>query len=63
MMRAAAFAEGVPVAQVAHKYAEIADIRGEIAFAGSFPVASAQLKLQKDYHLVGCRRRGRYKER
>lgn len=63
MLRASAYAEGVPIALVAAKYAEIADIKGEIAFAGSRSVAHAQLKLQKDYHLVSCRRRGRYKER
>lgn len=55
--------EGRAVAQARAKYAEIADIRGEIAFAGSFPWRAAQLKLQKDYHLVGCRRREDTKER
>ncbi len=63
MLRATAFAEGVPIALIAAKYAEIADIKGEIAFAGSRSVACTRLTLQKDYHLVGCRRRGRYKER
>ena len=62
MIRSGAFANGVAMALCAKNYAALADIRGEIKVAGSGDIIRAEIKIEKDYHLVSSRRRGMYRD-
>ncbi len=62
MLRALSFANGVSMALVAENYACLSDIRGNIAVASSGDVVRADVKIEKDYHLISSRRRGLYRE-
>lgn len=62
MIRSGAFANGVAMALCAKNYAALADIRGDIKVAGSGDIIRAEIKIEKDYHLVSSRRRGMYRD-
>lgn len=62
MIRAGAFANGVAMALCAKNYAAVSDIRGDIKAAGSGDIIRAEIKIEKDYHLVSSRRRGMYRD-
>lgn len=62
MLRAGAFANGVAMALCAKNYVTVADIRGNVAFAGSLGVLKTKIKIEKDYHLISSRRRGLYRD-
>lgn len=62
MIRSGAFANGVAMALCAKNYAALADIRGDIKVAGSGDIIHAEIKIEKDYHLVSSRRRGMYRD-
>ena len=62
MMRGSAFSNGVDICMVAEGYAQVADIKGELVYAGNDRIRSLELRLCKDYHLVSSRQRGRYRE-
>lgn len=58
MLRAGAYANGVCMALCAEGYYAVADIRGNVVCAGSTDVVKVNVKLERDYHDVGIRRRG-----
>ena len=62
MLRAGAFANGVAMALCAKNYSAVSDIRGNITIAGSQDVLPANVKIEKDFHLISSRRRGLYRE-
>ncbi|MBE7084095.1 MAG: carbon-nitrogen hydrolase family protein [Clostridiales bacterium] len=62
MMRACSFSNGVAMAVCAHNYACISDIRGNVKVAGSLDFINANVKIEKDYHLISSRRRGLYRD-
>lgn len=62
MICSGAFANGVAMALCAKNYAALADIRGDIKVAGSGDIIRAEIKIEKDYHLVSSRRRGMYRD-
>jgi predicted amidohydrolase len=62
VMRATAFCNGVTVAMCSTGACQIADIKGEIALESRAKIVRADVNLQKDYHLISCRRRGIYRE-
>lgn len=62
MLRSGAFSNGVAMALCAKDYACVSDIRGEITIASSSDITKANIKIEKDYHLVSSRRRGLYRD-
>ncbi|MBE5754687.1 MAG: hypothetical protein E7340_05115 [Clostridiales bacterium] len=62
MLRAGAFSNGVAMALCAKNYTCIADIRGRVNLSSSADIVSANIKIEKDYHLISSRRRGLYRE-
>ncbi len=62
MLRALSFANGVAMALCAKNYTAVSDIRGNIALASANDLVNANLKIEKDYHLISSRRRGLYRE-
>ena len=62
MLRASAFANGVAMVLCAKNYACVADIKGQIAVASSADIVKANIKIEKDYHLIQSRRRGLYRD-
>ena len=61
LIRAWAYAFGVPVFFCAEGYGAVADVTGDLAFSSPQSVAETELALRKEYHLVETRRRGVYK--
>lgn len=62
MLRAGAFANGVPMALCAKNYSMVADIRGDIVGGGGGDFLTVKIKNEKDYKLISHRRRGLYKD-
>lgn len=62
MLRSCAFSNGVAMALVSKNYFTVANIRGNVSFAGNRDINKVKVKIEKDYHLVGARRRGFYRE-
>ncbi len=62
MLRAGAFANGVAMAMCASNYACVADIKGNISVASGADIIKADIKIDKDYHLISSRRRGLYRD-
>lgn len=62
MLRAGAFSNGVAMALCSRNYATIADIKGNVAIAGSGEIIKAKINTEKDFHLISSRRRGLYRE-
>ena len=62
MLRACAFANGVPMALCANGYSALADIKGKIISATSADIIKVEIQPQKDFHLIGSRRRGIYRD-
>ena len=62
MLRAGAFANGVPMALCAKNYAVVADVKGNVSIASSADVVKTKIKTEKDYHLISSRRRGLYRD-
>lgn len=62
MLRAGAFSNGVAMSLCAKDYACVSDVRGNIVVAGSNEMVKANIKIEKDYHLISSRRRGLYRE-
>lgn len=58
MLRANAFSNGVAMALVANDYACLTDIRGNIKAESRADLLKAQIRIEKDYHQIGVRRRG-----
>jgi len=57
--RAKAYEFGVPVAVCANKTALLAGIDGEMIFTSPKKITVAGIKVEKDYHLITLRRRGK----
>lgn len=57
--RAKAYEFGVPIAVCANKTAMLADINGEMVFASPKKITHATVNVERDYHLITLRRRGR----
>ena len=57
MLRAGAFANGVITCMIADDYVQVADINGEMLFAGK-GVKRLDLKIKKDYHIITAKKRG-----
>ncbi len=62
MLRAGAFSNGIVMSLIAKNYYMVSNIKGEIISAGSDEINKTKIKIEKDYHLIGSRRRGFYKE-
>ena len=62
MLRAGAFANGVPMALCAKNYAAVADIKGSIVMSGGGKIIKTNVKTEKDFHLISLRQRGLYRE-
>ncbi len=62
MIRSGAFSNGVLMALCAESYASVSNIKGEISIASTAEILKADLKIEKDYHLIVSRRRGMYRE-
>ncbi len=62
VLRSLSYINGVPMALCSDGYSMLSDIRGNVAFATSQQHFSAELKIEKDYHEIGTRRRGLYRE-
>ena len=62
MLRSCSFSNGIAMGLVSKNYFTVANIKGEVSFAGSRDVNKVSVKIKKDYHLVGARRRGFYRE-
>ena len=62
MLRAGAFSNGVPMAMCAKNYAMCADIKGNVTVAGGGDLVIADIKPEKDFRLISCRRRGLYRD-
>lgn len=62
MLRACAFSNGIVMALVSKNYFSVANNKGEIAYAGNKDANKINIKIEKDCHLVGARRRGFYRE-
>ena len=61
--RAKAYEFGVPIAVCAHKTAMLADIRGDMVFSSPEKVSVANVRTEKDYHVITVRRRGKKQHR
>jgi len=61
MLKAQSYANGIAIAMAAKDYVQIADIRGELAFASRQKICTFEMEIIKDYHLLAARRRGCYK--
>ena len=62
MLRAGAFANGVPMVLCAKNYCTVADVKGNVLMASNADVADVNIKTEKDYHLISSRRRGLYRD-
>ncbi len=62
MLRASAFANGVPMSLCADNYACVADIKGNISVASGANIVRAEVSGDKDFHLISSRRRGLYRD-
>lgn len=62
VLRALAYCNGVPMALCAEGYAVVANPRGEVSLAGSSSTLKINVKNQRDYHDVGLRKRGLYRD-
>ena len=62
MLRAGAFANGVPMALCSKNDAAVADIKGSIVMSGSGKKIKTNVKTEKDFHLISLRQRGLYRE-
>lgn len=62
MLRAGSFANGVSMALCASGYACVSDIKGNISIGSSADIVKAEIKIEKDYHLISSRRRGLYRD-
>ena len=62
MLRACAFSNGVPMALCAKQYCAVADIKGNVATASSADIFKTNINLQRDYHNVGLKKRGIYRD-
>lgn len=62
MIRSGAFANGVPMALCAKNYSMVADIRGNVIGGGCADFLTVDVKNEKDFKLISCRRRGLYKD-
>ena len=62
MLRAGAFANGVAMVLCANNYACVSDIKGRISVASCNDFVKANIKIEKDYHLIQSRRRGLYRD-
>jgi len=57
MLRASAFAFGVPIGMIAEDYVQVAGINGEIILAGK-GTKEIDLNIKKEYHLITNKKRG-----
>ncbi|MBQ3596725.1 MAG: hypothetical protein II988_02790 [Clostridia bacterium] len=62
MIRACSYANGVIMALCAKEYGAISDIKGNIITAGNSSIIKKDVNVEKDYHLIGHRQRGLYRE-
>lgn len=62
VLRAFAYANGVPMALCAQGYATAVDIKGKIISATSAEILKTKIKTERDYHEIGLKRRGLYRE-
>ncbi|MBR5900311.1 MAG: hypothetical protein IKZ38_02825 [Clostridia bacterium] len=62
MLRAGAFANGVAMSLVSSGYSSVSDIRGNIICASQADIVNVNVKSEKDFHLIGSRRRGIYRD-
>ena len=62
MLRAGAFANGVAMCLHSENYSCVSDIRGNVKGGNGKNIFKTEIKIEKDYRLISCRRRGRYKE-
>ncbi len=62
MLRACAFSNGVAMALCSNGYACVCDVKGNVSLAGGADVVKADIKIEKDYRLISCRRRGLYRD-
>jgi predicted amidohydrolase len=62
MLRSGAFANGINMCLCAENLVTVADIKGNIKLFTRKDLSHIDLKTEKDYHLISCRRRGMYKE-
>ncbi|MBR2870760.1 MAG: carbon-nitrogen hydrolase family protein [Clostridia bacterium] len=62
MLRASAFSNGVPMALCARGYSAAVDIKGNVISASSADIFKVKISLERDYHNVGLKRRGLYRD-
>lgn len=62
MLRALSFANGVPMLICANGYSAVADVKGNVLVGSSSNIVKIQVKDDKNYRLISCRRRGIYKD-
>ena len=62
LTRAWAFTSGISTCICAENYACVSDIRGNIVSKSTMDIVKTQVKIEKDYHLIKCKRRGFFKE-
>ena len=62
LLRADAFTNGVSTVLCAENYSAVSDVKGNIVLAGNTSIDKVDIKIEKDYHLITCRRRGLYRD-
>ena len=62
MLRANAFANGVPMALCGKNYVAVSNIKGNITLSSSNDIVKTKIKTEKDFHLITSRRRGLYRD-
>lgn len=62
MLRASAYSNGINIALIGKSFLSVCDIKGKILLSGRNNIIKAQVKIEKDYHLISSRRRGLYRD-
>ncbi len=62
MLRAYSFVNGLPMALCSKEYVSVCDFKGNVISAGSADLIKVDLSIERDYHNVTIKRRGRYRD-
>ena len=62
MLRAYSYANGLPMALCSKEYVSVCDLKGNIISSGSADIIKVDLSLERDYHNISIKRRGRYRD-
>ena len=62
MLRAYSFTNGLPMALCSSEYVSVCDFKGNVITSGSADLIKVDLSLERDYHNVTIKRRGRYRD-